>query len=715
MITEDRARELANEPDQDLEMEDDPQDQTSSPDTKEHRERLMKWIASANIADDIDPLELMALGQRVIREYDIDDSSCSDWLSKIDDAMKLALQQTTPKSYPWPGAANVIYPLITTASQMFAARAYPAIINDRNVVKGLVLGRDDGTPEFGPLGPKIDMQTGQPIWLIAPGEKAERAEKIGEHMSWQLLEEQPEWEPQTDRLLHILPIVGCVFRKTFFDPSRGRNCSFLVLAKNLRINYYAKSLELAPRVTEIVELYPQEIRERELAGLFLEIQYSAPQPVPGKENAGSQQDDDAPQIFLEQHRWEDLDGDGFREPYIVTVHKDSSKVVRIVARYDEDGVMYLPDGRVGKIDPVQYYTQYDFLPNPEGGIYGLGFGMLLKSLNESINTTLNLLIDGGHLANVGGGFVGNKLSVSAGSMRFAPGEFKQLNAAGGTIRENVVQLQFPGPSTVLFQLLGLLIESGKEIAAIKDVLMGEQNQSNVPATTTLALIEQGMQSFTAIYKRVHRSLKSEFNKLYRLNRIYMDDMVDYQIGDDWKTITREDYEKGSGVRPVSDPTMVSDMQRMARTQFLLNFLNDQRLNGVEILKRAFSEVKIDRPDDLFNKGPMMPSPEVMLMAQDLDIKKERYQAQQVLDFARAVHSMSRAVMETGGPEVEELSQKIRALQEMMSQGSFANQQQQDNQPPPMPGARKAPDGKWYIPDPHRQGKFMQVNVPGAAE
>lgn len=672
---------------------------------------LLKWIDSHNIAPDIDPMTLMQIGQRVCREFDIDESSRSDWLQKTDEAMRLALQQTTPKTYPWPKAANVIYPLITSAAQMFAARAYPAIVNDRNVVKGIVIGPDIGTPEFGPLGPKMDPQTGQPIWRVEPGEKAIRAQAIGEHMSWQLLEEQPEWEPQTDRLLHILPIVGCIFRKTFFDPGRGRNCSLLVTAKNLVINYYAKSLEMAPRVTEIVELYPQEIRERELAGLFIEYDYGPADPIQGKEDANAGLDEDAPHVFYEQHRLEDLDGDGYREPYIVTVHKATEKVVRIVARYDADGVKFLPDGKIGKIDAIQYYTQYDFLPNPDGGVYGLGFGQLLKSLNDSINTTLNLLIDSGHLAVTGGGFIGNKLSVSAGSMRFSPGEFKQLNAAGGTIRENVVQLQFPGPSNVLFQLLGLLIESGKEIAAIKDVLMGEQNQSNVPATSTLALIEQGLQAFTAIYKRVHRSLKLEFQKLYRLNRVYMDDVVDYSAGDDWKQITRDDYEKGAGVAPISDPTMVSDMQIMARAQFLLGFKDDQRMNGVEIIKRGLEAVKIPRIDDLFNKGPMMPSPEIMLMAQDLDIKKERYEAQQVLDFARAVHALSRSVMETGDPQVQQLEQRVSALHETLS-GNMAEQQTAANEPPPVPGARKAPDGRWYVQDPHRHGKYLMVNTGG---
>lgn len=672
---------------------------------------FLKWIDAANIAEDIDPEKLSEMGQTVSREFDIDERSRAAWLTKMKKAMELAMQVTTSKTYPWPNASNVIFPLITIASTQFAARAYPAIISDRNVVKGVIIGKDDGTPEFGPLGPKIDPMTQQIKWRTPPGEKARRSKAIGDHMSWQLLEEQTEWEPQTDKLLHILPIVGCIFRKSYFAPERGRNSSLLVTAENLVMNYWAKGLETAPRVTEVVELYPQEIKEREVAGLFIPFDYGPAMPQPGK-NAEAGQDNDAPHTFLEQHRWEDLDHDGFREPYIVTVHKDTSRVVRIVARYDAEGIKFLPNGKVGKIDAVQYYTQYDFLPNPDGGVYGVGFGQLLGALNESINTTLNLLIDSGHLANTGGGFVGNKLSVSTGSMRFSPGEFKSINSTGPTIRENIVQLQFPGPSNVLFQLLGLLIESGKEIASIKDVLTGEQNQSNVPATTTLALIEQGLKVFTAIYKRVYRSLKMEFNKLYRLNSLYMDEYAQYSVGDEWRMISRDEYIQGSGVQPVSDPSMVSDMQIMSKMQFLLELKDDQRLNGVEIYKRAFAALKIDRADDLFNKGPMQPSPELMLMAHDLDIKAERFKAQQILDFARAVHALSRSVMETGDPQVQELQKRVEELSGVIggTGASIAQGQMDANQQPPMAGARKAPDGNWYIPDPHRPGKYLKINT-----
>lgn len=637
--------------------------------------QLVEWSESRNIAMGLDAQLLSHIGNTVVTEWRVDVTSRADWKTKTEEAMKLAMQVVQRKQYPWPGASNVIYPLITSAAIQFAARAYPAIINNRNVVKGLVIGKDIGTPSMGPLGPKIDPQGQVLEWQVKPGEKTARAKNIGDHMSWQLLEEQTEWEPQTDQLLHILPIVGCCFRKTYFDPAMGRNRSLLVSAMNLVVNYYAKSIETATRLTEEIKLYPNEIREMELSQLFIEQKYGPANPRPGEDASGVGQDQDAPHTFLEQHRWLDLDQDGYREPYIVTVHLDTQKVARIVARYDREGIMVRSDGKIGKIEPIHYYTQYNFLPNPEGGIYGVGLGQLLRPLNESVNTTLNMLIDAGHLSITSGGFVGRSLSMSSGTMRFSPGEFKVVNASGQNVRESVVQLQFPGPSDVLFKLLVLLIDAGREIASVKDVLLGDQNQPNTAATTTLALIDQGLKVFTGIYKRIYNSLKNEFNKQFALNRKYMDEWAEYNVGDEWLRIQREDYEKGSGVAPISDPSMVSDAQRAARVNLLLAFKDDPRLDGTEIYRRAFDVANIEQIDKLFSRG-VPPDPTFVLGMRDLDIKQKRNTAAQVLDLARAVHALSRADFENGDAVRKVLEQRIDVLQreqEMMANGGQQGQ------------------------------------------
>jgi chaperonin GroES len=653
--------------------------------------KLMEWEKSINIAKDLDDELLGEIAQKVIREYDLDYNSCSDWREKSKKSMDLAMQVAEAKSYPWPRASNVIYPLMTNAAIQFAARAYPAIVSGKEVVRGTTVGSDDGVPMIGPQGPVINPQTGQPAYQVPPGAKKERAQRIGEHMSWQLLDEQPEWEEETDKLLHILPIAGCVFRKSYFDSANGRNASIMVPAPQLVINYWAKSVETAMRLTEEIRLYPIEITENERAETFLEINYPVASSDSQKDDKRpvDSSDDDAPHIFLEQHRWLDLDKDGYPEPYIVTVHKSMAKVVRIVARYDSEGVhINKQSGEITKIDPIHYYTKYDFLPNPDGGIYGVGFGQLLRPINEAINTTLNMMIDAGHLQVVGGGFIGKGLSMHTGAVRFTPGEYKTVNVAGTTVRENIVPLETPGPNTVLFQLLGMLTEAGKEIASVKDILTGEASQANVPATTTLALIEQGLKTFTAIYKRVHRALKKELDKLYRLNRIYLPAISGYSKNNEWKNITQQDYAQGSGVEPLSDPSMVSDMQKLGRAQFLLQFAGNPHFNPVAIYQRVLAAASIEKPEELL-VTQLPPNPEVIEKAAKLEATHERVAAEASKDYAQAILFLTQAAKVSGDAHLAWINQQLeifKAHLEGVSNGSESGPAQGSNPAglPPVP-------------------------------
>jgi chaperonin GroES len=628
-------------------------------------QQLKDWIDSVNIAPDLDAAVLGKIGETVVREYDIDENSRSDWKTKTEQAMEMAMQVAKEKQFPWPKAANVIFPLMTTAAIQFAARAYPAIIQNRNVVKGVVIGDDNGTPQTGPDGQPLVVPTpdGQPQiqWAVPPGAKQVRADAIGEHMSWQLLDEMPEWEGETDTLLHVLPIVGCDFRKTYYDPGKGRNCSLRVSAMHLVINYKAKSLETAPRITEEIQYYPIEIEEMERAGLWIK-----PEQPYGRSETGQEGDDDAPHLFLEQHRYLDLDEDDYPEPYIVTVHKATRRVVRIVARYDLEGVQInRATNEIAKIEPVHYYTKYDFMPNPDGGIYGIGFGQLLRPINEAVNTTLNQLIDAGTLQNTGGGFIGKGLSMNAGAIRFVMGEYKVVNTTGASLRDSIVPMQFPGPSPVLFNLLGLLIEAGREVAAVKDVLTGDaQNKASMSPTTTLALIEQGLKVFTAIYKRIHRSLKAELNKLYRLNRLYGGEQLQYKAGDSWKTVTQQDYVEGAGVEPISDPTMVSDMQRLGRAQFLMTFAADPYMNGHEIRRRMLEAANIPNIDKILNPQPA-PNPEIAAKGMEIEIRGKEAEAgaslkraQEVQAYSQAIKNLADADASVGAQHLEWLNQNI---------------------------------------------------------
>jgi chaperonin GroES len=737
LALEEEPEELALE---EMEPQDDP---------RELYEKLIANIKATNIAEDMDEDELSAIGQKVLREYEIDLASRSEWEDKSRKAMDLAMQIAKNKTHPWPGASNVIFPLMTTAAVQFAARAYPAIVQGRNVVKGVVTGKDDGTPmppEMvqmlqqgmggqqalpGPMpgmgapgmgggvpmqmppqmqpgpghngGPPMEQgQEQEPVWIVPPGAKRERATRIGEHMSWQLLEEMTEWEEQTDKLLHILPIVGCCFRKSYYDPGTSRNSSELVLAENLVIDYHAKSMERAPRLTERIQFYPYEIEEQVRAGLWIEHEYGAAQNANG--------DEDAPHDFLEQHRGLDLDEDGYPEPYIVTVHKQTGKVARIVARYDVDGVKLGPEsGQVTQIDPVHYYTKYDFMPNPDGGIYGVGFGQLLSPINEAVNTTLNQLFDAGSLQNTGGGFIGRGVSMHAGSLKFKLGEWKQINVPGSSLKDAIVPFSHQGPSPQLMSLLTFLIDAGREVASVNDVLSGETAAATMQPTTLMALIEQGLKVFTAIFKRVHRSLKKELDKLYRLNRVYLQTQAQYQIGDEWRTISKQDYERGAGVTPVSDPTMVSDMQRMAQAQFLQGYQNDPNCKRVEIIKRVFAAAQVEKPEDLIIEE-MPPNPAILaqtaeldLKNREVDIKEASAKSAQMKDMSQVVLNLAQADKVNGDMDLAWTAQYVDVMRqhlEMLTQPTNGKGQPGASQQPalpPIPAGPTLPEYQFATP------------------
>jgi chaperonin GroES len=646
-------------------------------DTEQHPlMRLVDLINMPNIADDLDDHKLATIGMTVCREYEIDKGSRSEWEAKMGKAMDLAMQVAESKTFPWPGAANVKYPLLTTASIQFAARAYPAIVQGQDVVKGKVVGQD------------VD------------GSKQDRAERIGQHMSYQLLQEMTEWEEDTDKLLHILPIVGCCFRKTYFDPGLGRNCSEMVSAKNLVVNYAAKSLERATRITQVFELYPHEITERMRSGVFLEVDLGLAQNSDG--------DEDGAHEFLEQHRRLDLDEDGYSEPYCVTVHKDTGRVVRIYDRYDTAGVeVDNRTGKVARVEPVHYYTKYSFIPSPDGGFYDIGLGSLLWDINETINSTINRLLDAGTLANTGGGLIGKGLKLKGGNQSFKPGEWKQVDTGGVNIAENMFPLPTPLPSPVLMEMLTFLTDAGREVASVKDVLTGDGMTANMPATTTMAMVEQGLTQFSAIYKRIHRSLGAELKKLYRLNRLYLPPEVYFRVLDDEKAVAQTDYEDESvDIAPVSDPTIITSQQKLAKAQYLMQFMGDPLVDQFELRTRILEAAQIEHIETLL-PPPQPPQPDPLAEATvaltHAEAMKSTQQAMEseaktAKTWADAINALASAEAEEAGPQLAEyeielmnLLQQVQGLKNGTQQGSVPVMAP----PPGNEGVPAIPDGQAF--------------------
>lgn len=602
-------------------------------------ERLAEYEQADNIAALLSDDELKTIGYDVDREYDIDKRSRSDWEDSAKRAMDVALQVRQPKNYPFSGAANIKYPLVTVAALQFGARAYPAIVDGTRIVKGQVLGRDDGIPQTDELGePRLDPMNGDPLWITPPGVKKAKADRVSQHMSYQLLCEMEEWEEDTDVLLHHLPIVGCAFRKVWRSAELRRNKAEMVPAIHLVVNNKVRSLDEAPRVTHELFLYPQDIEERMRSGTFIEVDLPAPADTTGQ---GS--DDDAPHMFLEQHRYLDLDDDGYREPYIVTVHKDSCQVVRIVANYRLENVV--EDGkRVIRIPKEQYFVKYSFLPDPKGGFYDIGFGKLLESLSETIDTTINQMLDAGHLQNAGGGFIGSGVRLKKKEIKVAPGRFEQVEASGD-LRQQIYSHEHPGPSPVLFQLLGMMVEAARDITAVKDILTGESTESPQTATTTLALIEQGLKVFTAIYKRVYRALKHEFKLLARLNAQHLEQEQYFTFLDQQSVVAKDDYDLASmDVVPVADPKMVTDMQRSARANLVLQVSGHPVLGPTlvphEATKYVFDTAGMaEEAEKLVAKPQQGPSPAEQLAIADAEAEIRKKEADATRSEAEAAKTI----------------------------------------------------------------------------
>jgi len=600
--------------------------------------RLLDLEASPNIAeiilDEKDGEERLGqLAQDVKRKYELDKASRSDWEESSNRAMDIALQVRKPKNYPFEGAANIKYPLVTVAALQFGARAYPAIVDGSRIVKAMVVGNDMGVPMKDENGePRLDPMNGEPLWLKNPGEKRAKADRVSKHMSYQILNEMEEWEEDTDVLLHHLPIVGCAFRKVWRSETLGRNKSEMVPAIHLVVNNKCRSLDEAPAVTHELFLYPQDIEERMREGVFLELEL--PTPV---SNDGDN-DEDAPHLFLEQHCYLDLDDDGYREPYIVTVHKESCRVVRIVANYRMEEIK--DNGkRITRIPKCQYFVKYSFLPDPKGGFYDIGFGRLLESLGETIDTTINQMLDAGHLQNAGGGFIGTGIRLKkGGQIKVSPGKFEQVETSG-KLGDQIHMHQFQGPSPVLFQLLGMMIEAAKDITAVKDILTGDTNGQTQTATTTLAMIEQGLKVFTAIYKRIYRALKHEFKLLFELNARHIDEKAYYIFNDEQEVVEKADYDLGSmDVCPVADPKMVTDMQRAGHAQLLMQIAEHPAFgpiqDPVEALRRVYDAMGVQEPDKLFKKQ-QGPSPGEQAQLEELQAKTAKHVASAHKDAATA--------------------------------------------------------------------------------
>ena len=568
---------------------------------------IEKLLRSPNIAEEMDSEELSSLGFKLFDEVNLDLTSRLEWEERNEKANKLALQVVDKKTFPWPGASNVKFPLITIAAMQYHSRAYPSLISNNEVVKCKVYGKDDD------------------------GEMHKRADRISRHMTYQVMEEDEGWEENTDKTLLVQSIAGTAIKKSYFDPIKGHNVSELVLPNDFIVNYYTKSIPESPRVTQRILLSSNELHERQVRGVFLKITDDT-QPTQTQQSMLTQAredaqgvhvqsvDPDTPYEFFEIHCWIDLDEDGYKEPYIVYLRRDTGKIYRIVARYFDDSIEYR-DGKIVRINPEQYFTKYGFIPSPDGGFYDLGFGTLLGPLNDSINTVVNQLIDAGTMSNTGGGFLGRGVKIKGGDYTFKPQEWKRVDSTGDDLRANIFPLPVREPSGVLFQLLQLLINYGERIAGATDIMTGVSPGQNTPAETSRNVVEQGMKVFNGIYKRTWRAMKEEFQKLYRLNQLYLPaEPIEFEYNNELSFVLPDDYNMDMKlVKPAADPNVVSDSQRLMQAQAVVQMATTTPgFNMYEVQKRYLDALKVSGIDQILpdpkgpNAIPPAPNPKMVI-------------------------------------------------------------------------------------------------------
>ena len=524
----------------------------------ETRLSLKTILQEPNLVPFLAEDEVRCLGFDICEKFKADKDSRREWEVRMRHGMELALQVCDKKTFPWEGAANVKLPLVSVGALQYQSRVYPALI--------------DGP--F-PVAAKP----------IIPGNKAEeqRAERISAHMSYQILEEMLDWEEEADKAYLIQAIMGCVFKKTWFDPVRAINRSVCVNPRDLYINYWATSVEEASRVTHLMYLSPNAVRELQLAEIFSAFtsdQWKAQPSVQGREEVDKRVglnpppvDDATPFEILEQCRYIDLDGDGYAEPYVCSVRHDTQQVLRIAALFTRKDIVWARDrATILRITPCGMYTKYPFIPSPDGGIYDLGFGSLLGPLSEVVDSAINQMLDAGTMSNAGGGFLGKNAKMKKGDLHIAPGKWITLDCPGSQMKDAVMPLPVPKPSGELFQLVEFLVEWGQHLVGATDAILGQNPGQNTPAQTMQTMVEQGMKTFNGIYKRTHKAFTRELQKLFRLNVNFLADGRSsfFDTKGSSAEIFGTDYTSDgiNLIRPSASPFYMSDSQRLSQAQAL---------------------------------------------------------------------------------------------------------------------------------------------------
>jgi len=501
--------------------------------------------------------ELESLGSTLFDQYTEYKESRADWEQSYREGLELLGFKYERRTEPFKGASGVNHPVLAEAVTQFQATAYKELLPSDGPVRTQILGA-------------INV------------EKEEQSKRVKNFMNYQLMDKMKEYEPEFDQMLFYLPLSGSTFKKVYYDDLLGRAVSKFVPAEDLIVPYSATSLDDTDAIVHVIKISANELRKQQVAGFYRDVELGEP-PVTSNELSdkkleleGITKDGQEDQYTLfEMHTNLDLEGyedvnqdgepTGIKLPYIVTFAENNQTVLSIRRNYQAT------DPMKKKID---YFVQFKFLPGT--GFYGFGLIHMIGGLTRTATAALRQLLDAGTLANLPAGFKTRGLRIRDDAQPLQPGEFRDVDAPGGNIRDQFMQLPFKGPDQTLLSLMGIVVQAGQRFASIADSQVGDMNQQ-AAVGTTVALLERGSRVMSAIHKRLYVGLKQEFKLLAEVFKTYLPAVYPYDVVGATRNIKVQDFDDRIDIIPVADPNIFSQTQRisMAQTQLQLAQTNPQ--------------------------------------------------------------------------------------------------------------------------------------------
>ena len=546
----------------------------------------------ANLADFLDDGTLGELSSDLRALYEEDLDSRSEWEDTYVKGLDLLGLKTEERTTPFEGASGITHPMVAESVTQFQAQAYKELLPSGGPVRTGVLGAK--TPE-----------------------REQQATRVKDFMNYQITEVMEEYDPDMDQLLYYLPLSGSTFKKVYFDPTRQRAVSKFIPAQDLVVPYSASDLMTATRVTHVLRMDENDVRKMQVAGMYRDVDLqgssdmeedSVRQKVNELEGLSKNYSDDVLTI-LEMHA--DLDIEGFEDtdpmtgeptgiklPYIVTIDDTSGEILAIRRNYAMEDLVKRKR---------QYFVHYKFTPGL--GFYGFGLVHMIGGLGRAATSLLRQLIDAGTLANLPAGFKARGVRVRNDDEPLQPGEFRDIDAPGGSIRDAIVPLPYKEPSATLAQMLGGLVSDGRRFVALADQQMSDMNQET-PVGTTVAMLERGMKVMSAIHKRLHYAQKAEFRLLARIFAENLPPEYPYEVAGAPSQVKAQDFDARIDVLPVSDPNIFSMSQRvtLAQTQLQLAQSNPQMHNLHAAYRRMYQALEVQNIDEILPPPPPPPQP-----------------------------------------------------------------------------------------------------------